>query len=109
MGVTDFVLDHFAFVFSCESFGMRVDSMELIFQALDVSVTFSESLEIMVDGTDWKAFFFADLLRSLLALQDRTDQLIFLCCVHGVAARICLWLQQLFAILTISTLLWRKL
>ena len=109
MWVLEFILDYFILTFSCKPFGMRVNSMGLVFQALDVSITFLESLEIIVDGTDWEVFFFADLLGSFLTLQDRTDQLISLNCIPGVASRICLWLQQLFAILTRSTLVWRRL
>lgn len=109
MWVLEFILDYFALIFSCKPFGMRANSMGLVFQVLDASATFPESLEIIVDGTDWEVFFFADLLGTFLALQDRTDQLVSLNCIHGVASRICLWLQRLFAILTRSTLVWRRL
>lgn len=90
MGILKFVLSYFVLILSCKSFGMRVDSMGFVFQALDVSTTFSESIEMIVDGNEWKACLFIGLLRSFLALQDRADQLIFLCWVHSFAAIICL-------------------
>ena len=90
MGMTDFILDHFAFVFSCESFGMGMNGMRSIYQALHVLPTSPESLKIMVDSAEWDTCFQINLLGSFLIPQDRTDQLILLCCVHSFASRVCL-------------------
>ena len=70
---------------------MRLVSMRFVPEAFDIPAAFSESLEIIIDGAEWNACFFTGLLRVFLALQDRTNQLIFLCCVHSVASRICLY------------------
>ncbi len=65
--------------------------MRSVAEAFDILSAFSESLEIIVDGAERNACFFTCLPRGFLALQDRTNQFIFLCCVHSVASRICLY------------------
>ncbi len=90
MGMLEFVSDYFVLIFSRKSSGMRMDSMGLVFQALDISATFSQSLKVTVYPAEWNALFFADFLGLSLAFQDGTDQLISFDCIHSVASRICL-------------------
>jgi hypothetical protein len=77
--VLEFILNYFVLIFSCESSRMRVNSMGLVFQALDISVAIAESLEVTVYPAEWNALFFADFLGLFLTFQDGTDQLILLC------------------------------
>ncbi len=49
---------------------------------------YEATAEIVVYGTEWNACFLAGLLRSFLAIQNGTNQLIFLCYVHWIASRI---------------------
>ena len=86
VGMLKFVLDYFVPVFSCKPLGMRVDSMRLVFQTFDISATFSEQLEIIIDSADRDACSFIDLFGSFLALQDRTDYFIPLKCIHSFAS-----------------------
>jgi hypothetical protein len=64
-----------------------MDSMRPVIEAFDSPSAFSESLEVIVDSAEWNIFFHTDLLRGFLALQYRTDQLISLNCIHGVASQ----------------------
>jgi len=47
--------------------------MRFVAEAFDIPSAFSESLEIIVDGTEWNACLFTGFLRGFLALQDRTN------------------------------------
>jgi len=47
--------------------------MRFVSQTLNIPAAVTESLEIIVDGTEWDACFFTDLLRGFLALQDGAD------------------------------------
>jgi len=57
MRMKNFIFDHFAFVFSCESFGMGMNSMRSIYQALYVLSTLPESLKVMVNSAEWDTCF----------------------------------------------------
>ena len=84
-------------------------SVRFISQTFHVLAALSELLEVTVDVAEWNALSFTDLPGCLLLLQNGTDQLIPLNCIHSVASRNCLWLHQLSTILTIPTLFWRRL
>jgi hypothetical protein len=90
VGMLEFILNYFGFVFLCKSFGMRVNSMGSVPKAFYASVAFSESPKVTVDATEWNILFFTDLFGLFLTLQNGTDQFIPLNCIHSVASRVCL-------------------
>ena len=68
-----FVLDYLILVLLGEPSGMQLVSMRFVAEAFDIPSAFSESLEIIVDGTESNACFFTGLLKSFLSLQGRTN------------------------------------
>ena len=98
----EFILDHLVLIFSCEPIGMGMVSMGLVSQVFYVLAALSESLKVAVDAAESDVFFFANLLRSFLVLQDGTDQFISLNCIHGVAS-------QNLTVDIIFTEFWRQL
>ena len=85
--VLKFVADDFVFLCVGEPFRMGVYRMGFVSQSFDA--IFSESCEIPVDGRKRHSRFLMDLLRGLFLIEDRSDSLIALGCIHRVASKKC--------------------